>query len=238
MRRRGSTRSSTGKGGQPGGNIRVAVLVNTARLELVRRGAGGALDATEPTGRGKKAALTLSPGRVAPVSPAFDLKEGEGVRRSLAVELRFAGRSLFVVTNHWSSKYDDDRPFGATQPPRALTAPKRLAQAREIRAFVERILAADPNARVAVLGDLNEGEDAEAVTALAAPPLENLLLRVRDADRYTFNFEGGSQVLDHVVVTPALAADAAVDIVHVNADCAAPKRTSDHDPVVVRLRIR
>ena len=225
------------EGGQPGGNIRVAALVNPARLELVRRGAAGALDATAPTGRGRSLALSLSPGRVAPASPAFDLTEGEGVRRSLALETRFRGRRLFVIVNHWSSKYDDDRPFGATQPPRTPTLAKRAAQAREIRSFVERMLAADPGARVAVVGDLNDFEFSEAVATLAAAPLANLIERIPAAERYTYNFEGASQVLDHAVVTPAVAAGAAIEIVHVNADCADVRRTSDHDPVVVRLRV-
>ena len=225
------------EGGQPGGNIRVAALINPARLELVRRGGGGTLDATLPDGRGRALALSLSPGRVAPTSPAFDLIEGEGVRRSLALEARFRGQRLFVIVNHWSSKFDDDRPFGATQPPRTPTAAKRLAQAREIRSFVERLLAADPGARVAVLGDFNDFEFSEPVATLAAPPLENLILRLPAAERYTYNFEGASQVLDHAVVTPAFAAGAAIDVVHVNADCADVRRTSDHDPVVVRLRV-
>jgi len=226
------------EGGQPGGNIRVALLLNPVRVTLVRRGDAGPLDATEPEGLGKKLRLTLSPGRVAPRSTAFTLTEGEGVRRSLAVELRFRGKLLFVVVNHWSSKSDDDRAFGATQPPRSPTAPRRLAQAREIRTFTERLLAADPKARVVVLGDLNDFEHSESVRLLGAAPLENLVLRVPPESRYTFNFEGASQVLDHVVVSPALAPGAAVEILHVNSDCADDKRVSDHDPVVVRLRVK
>ena len=226
------------EGGQPGGNIRVALLVNPERVTLVRRGAAGPLDATQPEGLGKSLHLTLSPGRVAPLSTAFSPAEGEGVRRSLAVELLFRGTKVFVVANHLSSKSDDDRPFGPTQPPRTPTASRRLAQAREIRAFVDRLLSADPKARVVLLGDLNDFEHSEAVRALAAPPLENLVLRVPKESRYTFNFEGASQVLDHVVVSPALARDAEIELVHLNSDCADGKRTSDHDPVVTRLRPR
>ena len=54
----------------------------------------------------------------------------------------------------------------------------------------------------------------------------------------TFNFEGVSQVLDHAVASPALAKEAAVEVVHFNSDCSDEKRTSDHDPVLVRLRPR
>lgn len=226
------------EGGQPGGNIRVALLLNPARVTLVRRGAAGPLDATAPEGTGKDLRLTLSPGRVAPASEAFSPTDGEGVRRSLAVELLFRGTKLFVVANHLSSKSDDDRAFGSVQPPRAPTVARRLAQAREVRAFARSLLAADPKARVVLLGDLNDFEHSEAVRLLSAPPLENLVERIPAPSRYTFNFEGASQVLDHVVVSPALAREAEIEILHLNSDCSDEKRTSDHDPVVARFRPR
>jgi predicted extracellular nuclease len=160
------------------------------------------------------------------------------VRRSLAAEVRFRGKTVFVVANHLSSKSDDDRAFGSPQPARTPTASRRLAQAREVRAFVDRLLAADPEARVVVLGDLNDFEHAEGVKHLASPPLENLVLRVPADSRYTYNYDGASQVLDHVVVSPVLARDAAIEILHVNSNCSDSKRTSDHDPILVRLRAR
>ena len=61
--------------------------------------------------------------------------------------------------------------------------------------------------------------------------------RLPAADRYTFNFEGASGLLDHVVVSPSLSREAEVDVVHVNSDRADERRSSDHDPVVVRLRV-
>lgn len=224
-------------GGQPGANIRVALLYDPERVDFVARGAAGPADAVEVLQRGRSVGLSLSPGRVAPASAAFDLRSGEGVRKSLAAEFRAGGRSLFVIANHWTSKWDDDRPFGARQPAQERTSARRLAQAGEIRAFVDRILAADPLARVVVLGDLNDVESSAPVKRLAAPPLVNLVERVPEGDRYSFNHEGTSQAIDHVVVSPVLAREAQVDIVHVDADCTASLRVSDHDPVVVRLRV-
>ena len=43
---------------------------------------------------------------------------------------------------------------------------------------------------------------------------------------------------DHVVVSPALAKDAEIEVLHLNSDCSDEKRTSDHDPVVARFRPR
>ena len=45
-------------------------------------------------------------------------------------------------------------------------------------------------------------------------------------------------MLDHVVVSPALARDAEIELLHANSDCSDGKRTSDHDPIVTRLRPR
>ncbi|MBK9968704.1 MAG: hypothetical protein IPP07_29120 [Holophagales bacterium] len=226
------------EGGQPGGNIRVALLLNSARVTLVKRGEAGPLDGTEPEGLGKELHLTLSPGRVAPRSTAFTLAEGEGVRRSLAVELLFRGKKVFVVANHWSSKSDDDRAFGATQPPPDAdeVAPTRAG-------------ARDPQFRRAPPRGRPEGPGRrprrpERLRALGAgPALPGATARgprpaVPTESRYTFNFDGASQVLDHVVVSPASRRRAAVEIVHVNSDCADEKRVSDHDPVVVRMLVK
>ncbi|MEO8195734.1 MAG: esterase-like activity of phytase family protein [Thermoanaerobaculia bacterium] len=225
-------------GGQPGGNIRVALLFDPARVELVERGAARANDPVEIVGRGGTMGLSLSPGRLAPTSSAFDLRAGEGVRKSLVAQFRAGGHSLFVVANHWTSKWDDDRAFGLRQPPRTPTAARRLAQAKVVREFVDRLLGGDPQARIVVLGDLNESEKSDGVAALGAPPMTNLALAVPEADRYSYIFEGGSEVIDHIVVSPALANGAEIDFVHLNSNCPDSLRLSDHDPVVARIRIR
>lgn len=58
-----------------------------------------------------------------------------------------------------------------------------------------------------------------------------------DSERYSYVFDGNSQVLDHIMVTPALsgAALAGFDLVHVNAEFA--QQTSDHDPAVARFTL-
>ena len=226
------------EGGQPGGNIRVALLADPLRAKIVRRGDAGALDPAPILSGSRGPALGLSPARVAPTSPAFTLTEGEGVRRSLAVELEVAGAPWFLVINHWSSKYGDDRDYGAAQPPARASSAQREAQAEVVRAFAESLLRLDPGARVVVLGDLNDYEWSPAVARLGAPPFENLLLRLPEPDRYSYVFEGAAQLIDHVVASPAIARGAEVDAVHVNADCADSRRSSDHDPIVVRLRER
>lgn len=226
------------EGGQPGGNIRVALLADRLRAKLERRGDPGARDEARLEERGRSVRLSPTPARVAPGSPAFRLPTGEGVRRSLAAELEVDGRPLFVVVNHWSSKFEDDRDYGARQPPARPTGALREAQAAAIRAWVDELLRLDPAARVVVLGDFNDYEWSPALAKLAAPPLENLVLKLPEPERYTFVFEGAAQAIDHIVVSPSLREGAAIDAVHVNADCADVRRASDHDPLVARLRLR
>jgi predicted extracellular nuclease len=109
--------------------------------------------------------------------------------------------------------------------------------------FVDDILALDPRARVIVLGDLNDFHFSEAVSdVLAADVLTNLMYSLPITDRYTYVFEGNSQVLDHILVSDGLADTAGpeFDVVHVNAEFVADitsssRRASDHDPVVARF---
>jgi hypothetical protein len=58
---------------------------------------------------------------------------------------------------------------------------------------------------------------------------------VPEEERYTYVYRGNSIVLDHILVTPALAKDATITIVHRNADIPAARQASDHDPLVASL---
>jgi hypothetical protein len=228
-------------GGQPGGNIRVAFLFNPARVRLADRGSAGPHDACTVAADRRGALLPLNPCRVAPSDPAWQARPeagGEGVRKPLAAEFEFAGRRLLLVNLHLSSKLGDDRQFGAVQPPRRPTEAQRVEQARLVRDFAGRILDADPDAAIVVLGDCNDFDFAPPLTVLAAPPFEDLLLRLPRPERYTYVFQGLSQTLDHIVVSARLARRAEVDVVHVDAEFPERDRGSDHDPVVARLHPR
>jgi len=227
-------------GGQPGANIRVAYLVNPQRLNVPLRGTPGPHTPTSVEIREDGVYLSQNPGRVAPQDVAFAFNEAlgyEASRKALALEIEFAGRQLFVINAHLSSKRGDDGLYGSVQPPRRVTEEQRLEQTRRIRSFVEEISVARPDAAIVVLGDLNEHEFRPPVRELAGGDLANLILQVPLSERYTYNYRGNSQVLDHILVSRSLAEEASprIDIVHVNADAPASQRSSDHDPVVVRL---
>src|SRR5262249_17644298 len=67
-----------------------------------------------------------------------------------------------------------------------------------------------------------------------AAGLTTLIDTLPAEERYTYVFDGNSQVLDHVLASAhALARLAGFDVVHVNAEFAV--QASDHDPGVARL---
>jgi len=141
-----------------------------------------------------------------------------------------------VIANHFNSKGGDQPLFGRFQPPARVTETQRNQQAQVVHDFVAAIEAADPDAGVVVLGDLNDFEFSQALATLRAGVLHPLIETLPQQERYTYDFEGNSQALDHILLSDALfARPFAYDVVHVNAEFA--DQASDHDPQVVRLTL-
>ncbi|GEC10203.1 hypothetical protein SSP24_78580 [Streptomyces spinoverrucosus] len=85
-------------------------------------------------------------------------------------------------------------------------------------------------------GDLNDFEFSTAISKLTAAGLTDLPAALLDSDRYTYIFDGNSQVLDHLLISPALVtAGYAFDVVHTDSEFTA--RPTDHDPQIARLTI-
>ena len=207
-------------GGQPGGNIRTAFLYDPDRVGLVPNSV--------------KTIGSQAPGE------AF-----ESGRLPLVADFEFNGQTVTVVNNHFSSKGGSapilgiEQDFAARQEETDVNGSldERQAQSQAVQDFVDTILANDPNANVAVLGDLNEFEFISPVEDLETDSgLTNLTNTLSEDERYTFNFQGNSQSLDHILVSDNLQAGAVVDIVHINSEFAATdQRASDHDPIVARF---
>ena len=217
-------------GGEPGGNIRVGFIFRTDRgLSFVDRPGGTATAATGVVAGPDGAELTFSPGRIDPTNPAFDAS-----RKPLVGEFRWRGQTVFAIVNHFNSKGGDDPLFGRFQPPNRVTETQRHAQAQIVNDFVDALHAVDSGARVVVLGDLNDFEFSETLSILQGDVLENLLLTLKQPERYTYVFEGNSQVLDQILVSRHLERDLmAYDVVHVNSEFAV--QASDHEPQVARF---
>jgi predicted extracellular nuclease len=219
-------------GGAPGGNIRVGFLFRTDRgLSFVDRPGGDATTPTAVVDHPSGPMLSLSPGRIDPANPAY-----AETRKSLAGEFRFRGKKLFAVVVHFSSKGDDQPLFGRFQPPTRLSEVARHGQAEVVADFVSELRDADPNAYVVVLGDINDFQFSETVDILGEGGLTTFVNSLPANERYSYVFEGNSQVLDQILATDVVL-DRLVeyDVVHVNAEFAV--QASDHEPSVARINM-
>jgi uncharacterized protein len=225
-------------GGQPGGNIRVVFLFNPARVSFVDSGSDTVNRSTTGTAVVKshgKPALTLSPGRIDPANPVWSTS-----RKPLVGQFRFGRQDVFVVANHFDSKGGDQNADGRFQYPQQSSAVQRAGQALVVHDFVGQLQAVDRKAQVVVLGDLNDYQFSPALSVLrtgtadgTGPALLTDLIDTLPVDqRYTYVFNGVSQVLDHILVGAAVEG-VQYQVVHVNAEYT--DQTSDHDPQVLRF---
>jgi predicted extracellular nuclease len=219
-------------GGEPGGNIRVGFLFRTDRgLAFVDRPGGGSTTPTTIVSGPDGPELSASPGRVAPTETAWNSS-----RKPLAGEFMFRGQKLFLIANHFNSKGGDHPLYGRFQPPVRSSEIQRHQQAQLVNNFVDSILAVDVDAKVIVLGDINDFEFSQTVSILKGTPpvLQDLMDTLPLDQRYSYVFDGNSQVLDHIVVSNSLfASPFEFDPVHVNAEFF--DQLSDHDPSVARF---
>ena len=218
-------------GGAPGGNIRQGFLFRTDRgVQFVDRGTPTSTDSTEVFRSRGDAHLTLSPGRIQPNDPAFTTS-----RKPLAGEFTWKGKTVIAVANHFNSKGGDDPLFGHFQPPVRRTEKQRHEQATIVNGFARAVQRADLLNNTIVLGDINDFEFSRTVEILQGFQLLDLYYLLPRNERYSYVFEGNSQALDHILVSPALLLPIPeYDSVHVNAEFA--DQQSDHDPQVARLR--
>jgi predicted extracellular nuclease len=220
-------------GGEPGGNIRVGFLFRTDRgLEFVDRLGGTSTSNTTVVDHPSGPRLSASPGRIQPLHAAF-----VNSRKPLVGEFRMRGKKVFMIANHFNSKGGDHPLFGRFQPPVRSSEVQRHQQAQIVNDFVDDLVEADENANVIVLGDINDFEFSETVEILEGGVLTSLMHGLPKAERYSYVFEGNSQVLDQILATDNLLRfPGQYDVVHVNAEFA--EQASDHDPQVARIDFR
>ncbi len=208
-------------GGQPGGNIRTAFLYNPNRVNLV-------------------------PDSVQTIDGQAEGQAFFDARLPIVATFEFNGQPVTVVNNHFSSKGGSapilglEQPFEARQEEVAVNGSldERQAQSAAVQNFVSTALAANSDAKLVVLGDFNEFEFVSPLTDLESAGLVNLTRRLPENERYTFIFQGNSQSLDHILVSNNLRQNARFDAVRVNVEFAeTPSRASDHDPLLVSLRL-
>jgi predicted extracellular nuclease len=214
-------------GGVPGGNIRNAFLYNPDRVDM-------------------ESFVSLTPA-VLTAASVGDPDAFDGTRDPLAATFEFDGKEFTVINNHLTSRFGSTPVFGGPQPFVQAGEAAREAQTQALNEYVDSLLADDKDARVIVLGDLNTFEFTNDLTEILPGTMDGkavmktLLGEVEDDNRYTFIFDGNSQVLDHVFATRSLLERAELDIVHVNVDFPRVFNTvvgSDHEPLVAGFMLR
>jgi hypothetical protein len=183
----------------------------------------------------------------------YDVPQGIGIcpmgqyalfnRPPLVVDLLVQGEwgdpyALTVIVNHWKSKAGDE----------SVNVVRRTLQAEHVATLVQSRLDEDPTAHVVVLGDLNDFYQSGPVETLrqrTTPRLIQPYDMLPPLDRYTYIFNGASQVLDHILFTAGMRpAFAGIDPLHINADfpmldgtsAETLNHTTDHDPVQLTIR--
>ncbi len=226
-------------GGQTGGNIRQAFLYDKSVVSFdAGKQTGGALDAVSAVlgGDGQielqcgAASFACLAGRIDPTNAAFGSS-----RKPLVMDMNVGGQQIIVVSNHFNSKGGDQPLFGPNQPPVNDSETQRLAQAQAVAAFVQGILAIKPNANIIVTGDLNDFQFASSLQPLYAAGLTNMVDTLAPGERYTYNYQGNAQALDHMFVSASLLGAASLDIVHANSEFRT--QVSDHDPLLMTLNL-
>ena len=212
-------------GGQPGGNIRVGFLYNPERVTLAE-GEKGEFNEANTWVDGE---LALNPGRIDP-------ENQPGTRKPLAAQFDFQGEKFVVIAAHLNSKGGEQPLFGQNQPPFLGYEEERIGLATMINDFIVDGQKQDRDLNVVVTGDMNDFEVTPALAALKGDILTNKVEDVPLDDRFSYYYQGNSQVLDHALVTNNIAAQTEIDMVHINSMFMEEHgRASDHDPVLIQI---
>jgi len=198
-------------GGENNGNIRNGYLYNPDRVGFV------------------------SVSQVTDQTPA-DGDTYANSRRPLVGEFTFGGEKITLIDVHNTSRLGSEAQFGVNQPATNAGDARRIEQTLHVKTYVENLIAADPSAKVMVMGDFNAFQFETSVTQLeAGGALNNLTNLLSVSERYSYNFDGNNQQIDHMLVSDSLYTGAQFDIVHINSNQAVVNQTSDHDGSVAKL---
>ena len=192
------------------------------------------------------------------VMAAFGSDSPNPGREPLVGVFQIAGQEVTLINNHFKSNYIPEELTAETKKLLQINLTQRIAQAWVVRDYINTLLDADPPALVMVTGDLNTSRRGGLAEKLMAPvdilagrplerPLTNLLSLKQDIHEYTFIWDVENEILDHMLVSPALLERfVGVDALHFNAaypektwlDAETAVRCSDHDPLEGRFQLK
>lgn len=217
-------------GGAPGANIRPGFLYNPDRVTFNQVGTVSNTVGAEYGETG----LVNNPALIDPTSSIYTAS-----RKPLVAQFNFKGEDVIVIGNHWNSKSGDLPTWGKNQPVTLASEAQRVTIAQSVGNFVSSVKAKNPNANIVALGDFNDFQWSKPLKTFEGYGMYNMIHSVPSAERYTYNYQGNSQVLDHILVSENLKANTVIDILNVNADFTEEEgRASDHNPVMVQMKLK
>jgi len=229
--------------GNDGRGIDVGFLVKSSRVKVLEVKQFGKLDKFKNPDTGEDEFLNDRPPLMLRAS-IDDTKSGKPFEFTL-------------VINHLKSflGYSDPKQM-------ANVRLKKRLQGEFLARFVQERLKADPNERIALLGDFNafqfndgvmdvigtiKGKTAAKEEVLMAsddllnPDLTDLVDVINAKEKYSYSFDGNAQAIDHILVSPAFVTNLkGFGYLRINADYpeilrnndTRPERYSDHDPAI------
>lgn len=153
-------------------------------------------------------------------------------RDCVEVHLTYNGRPLVLLGVHFKAKTPPDDPD------------KRLAEAQHTRAIADALLKENPARGIIILGDYNDVPGSAAVNAVAgqAPSLFTDAAEAVPADqRYSFDFNGKLELIDHQMADPrahAMLDPSTVLLEHGAGVDDGSKYASDHAPLFAIYQVR
>ncbi len=236
------------EGGQPGGNIRVGYLFRTSRVTLALPSVTPAAGVTLVDGSGQ-----ATKGTSALTTRIYDNDSGsdtsytdsgiteqnafKSTRIPASANFTFTttGETITLINVHFSSRGGSDPLWGSVQPPQT-NENKREAQAHVVRDFVESILSKDSAANVIVVGDYNTFGFSSTVDILERTTGTKAMHNLEDSlavnKRFSFEFGGNAQTLDHMLVSNNLFKHTQAKFEKVHVFVGFEDGASDHDPLL------
>jgi predicted extracellular nuclease len=148
-------------------------------------------------------------------------------RDCVEFHLNFAGRDIALLGVHYRSKGPPD------------DADKRLAEAQRSRAIADELMMANDQLGVVILGDFNDLTNSLPFKAVegSSPVFTDAAASAPEADRWTFDFMGTKELIDHQMSNPVMTEwldTSSVVIRHTNAVTTA----SDHAPMMATYHVK
>ena len=142
---------------------------------------------------------------------------------------------VYVINNHFTSMSGGE----------LATEPRRTAQAAWNATLVKDIMDEEQEANIAMIGDLNSYYDSPPIQTLLDAGMYHVFEILPAEERYTYNYQGILQTLDHILVSSPLQASLRrVEVLRVDSDYPppipedpSPMHASDHDPVVATFSL-